>query len=235
MNIPSVDHAILSGLTSFSGHSILFDRFVLGLSSNDLLKGVTIVSIFWWIWFRDDPNQSKNRERLISTTLSAIPAMSVARVLAITLPFRFRPVHSDLGFVFPSGSELRLIDWSSFPSDHAALFFTLSAGLLFVSRTAGVFAMAWTFIVICFPRIYLGWHYPTDIMAGAVIGIGFACLGNLMGVVGRISRSILTWETKNPGLFYWSFFIISFEIADLFESVRRIFAFIYKAFKPILL
>lgn len=234
MDIPFVDYAILSYLSGFSRHSTLFDRAVLGLSSTDLFKGVVIVSIFFWLWFRDDTNQSKNRERLISTTLSAIPAMLVARVLALTLPFRFRPVHASLDFVFPSGAELRLIDWSSFPSDHAALFFTLSAGILFVSRTAGVFAMAWTLVVICFPRIYLGWHYPTDIMAGAFIGTGFACLGNLITVFGRISQSILAWEKRNPGFFYWLFFIISFEIADIFENVRRVLAFVYKASGPML-
>lgn len=58
----------------------------------------------------------------------------------------------------------------SFPSGHAAFFFALAMAIYFYNKKWG----AWFFvaaILITFARIAAGIHYPTDILAGAIIGI----------------------------------------------------------------
>jgi undecaprenyl-diphosphatase len=112
--------------------------------------------------------------------------------------------------------------WSSFPSDNAVLFFTLSTGLLFISRKIGVFALAYTMLFICFPKVYLGLHYPTDIIGGAIIGMSIAWLGNLSIIRGRISQPVLYWAQSKPSSFYPLFFLVTYQIVDMFDNSRAI-------------
>lgn len=92
------------------------------------------------------------------------------------LPFRPRPMTvAALHFQTPFGaSDHGLINWSSFPSDHAAVFFALATSIFFVWRAAGIAALVYVFLFIAMPRLYLGFHYPTDILGGALIGIALA-------------------------------------------------------------
>ena len=61
-------------------------------------------------------------------------------------------------------------DWQSFPSGHATTSFALAAVIAFLWPRAFWFAMA-VAALIAISRIVLGEHYPTDITAGAVLGV----------------------------------------------------------------
>jgi undecaprenyl-diphosphatase len=60
-----------------------------------------------------------------------------------------------------------------FVSSHAANFFALSAfvSLLFSERKfLSYFLYAWA-ILVAYSRIYVGKHFPLDVIGGAVLGI----------------------------------------------------------------
>lgn len=67
-----------------------------------------------------------------------------------------------------------------FPSCHAANTFALAcfAMLLFKNRAVTTFFMLWA-IVTCYTRIYVGVHYPGDLLFGTVVGFtaGFVTYG----------------------------------------------------------
>jgi undecaprenyl-diphosphatase len=115
-----------------------------------------------------------------------------------------------------------LCGWSSFPSDHAILFFSISTGLFFISKKIGLFAILYSTLAIMFPRIYLGLHYPTDILAGAVIGVVIASIGNRCFPESQVVRSIMAWSRAKPEFFYPSFFLLSYQVADMFDSSRAL-------------
>ena len=62
-----------------------------------------------------------------------------------------------------------------FPSCHAANTFALATfvSCLIKDRTFSSLILTWA-IIVSYSRMYLGMHYPTDIVCGALIGILFA-------------------------------------------------------------
>jgi undecaprenyl-diphosphatase len=83
---------------------------------------------------------------------------------------RGRPVHFDeVGIL---GFKWNLWDWTyqSFPSGHATTAFALAAVLGFLSERWFYPALLLA-AIIALSRVTLGVHYPSDVLAGAVIGL----------------------------------------------------------------
>ncbi|MFA9370822.1 MAG: phosphatase PAP2 family protein [Labilibaculum antarcticum] len=64
-----------------------------------------------------------------------------------------------------------------FVSSHAANSFGLAvlAALILKDRITGAFLIFWA-VLVSYSRIYLGVHYPSDIIGGAIVGISMAYL-----------------------------------------------------------
>jgi len=220
----SFDFEIITWLNQFSQHSWTFDKTMVFIAYNNLLKAFVLIAIMWWAWFKSGERCEHNREYILITLFSTIFAIAAARALAFMLPFRFRPLHTDsLHFLIPEG-ELRMAleGWSSFPSDHAVMFFTLATGLFFVSKRMGIFACAYTTLFIAFPRVYLGIHYPTDIIAGTVLGVAIALIANIYFVKNKYIQLIVKWSYTLPEYFYPVFFLVTYQITDMFDDSRAL-------------
>jgi len=216
-----LDRAVLDFFNQFAQRSRAFDAFVVLIENDNLLKGGFVMALYWWAWFRQGQRKER-REYLLFAVLAAVFAIFVARALAGLLPFRQRPVFdASLNFRLPyTFNSYGLINWSSFPSDHAAVFFCLAAGLCFVSRRIGLIAMTQTLFVIALPRVYLGIHFPTDIIGGALLGIAIASTVQLSWLRESLTRYPKIWLEKYPAWFYGAMFAYTFEIAELYTSVR---------------
>ncbi|MBU3146136.1 phosphatase PAP2 family protein [Clostridium sp. CF012] len=234
MNI--FDSTIINFFNKFSQQSFVFDNTMTFLADNNLVKGGIFAIVIWWFWFKKSEGEANIREHIISIILSCFIAMILARFLSVLLPYRERPLHeAALNFVLPYGIKpTALTNWSSFPSDHAVLFFTLTTGLLFVSKKLGILAFIYATIFIAFPRIYLGFHYPTDIICGALIGIAIGLIANQPIVCNKICKPILKWSEKMPSPFYALFFLITYQISDLFNSTRQFIHFIIESLEHLI-
>jgi len=58
----------------------------------------------------------------------------------------------------------------SFPSSHASNIFALSTVLVYRYRRL-LIPMAFITVLVCLSRVYLGLHYPSDVIAGGVCGV----------------------------------------------------------------
>jgi len=216
----SFDLFISSFINGFAHRSIRFDQFVNWLSLSDLFTGVVVIAVGCWLWFQNKHIQ-ETREALLASIMASFPALAIARVLSWVVN-RTRPLMETRHlFRLPYGQTPRWEGPSSFPSDHAVLFFALATGIFLVSRRTGWFVFAYVSIVICLPRIYLAEHYATDILAGAAIGVFMTWLAN----TSRIRKPLTAWALRlletRPGLFYSCAFIVTYQIAVLFDPIVK--------------
>jgi undecaprenyl-diphosphatase len=231
------DASIITFLNQFAHRSWGFDQAINLFANNILLKGGVLATILWWAWFKgSDDDGVKNRKHVIATLIACFVALFIGRLLAITLPYRPRPIHNpDFVFQHPYGVMLSNLDgWSAFPSDHALLFFTLTTGLFFISRTAGILSTIYCFLLMVVARIYLGLHHPTDLLAGAVIGIAIAWLANATNIFAYFTNMSLRLYNNKPALFYPAFFLLTHQIATMFIDVRELGGSAFKYLKMLL-
>ncbi len=190
---------------------------------NTLLQGAAMMSLFWWVWFRKSDQKTRDRQLVIAGIAGSAVAILAARVLARELPFRERPLSSS-GFqshLLP-GVQSKLIHWSSFPSDHAVLYFSLATTVFFASRKAGLVAYFQAVLIACLPRLYFGIHYPTDILVGASLGIAIGSIFALKRVREVVTRPPLKWVDDSPGPFFAVLFVATLLIATNYDPLRTL-------------
>jgi len=235
----SFDLQIIQYVNGYARHWRYFDEWLRCIELNDIFKGGMIVPLLWWIWFRKKEDR-ETKEYILSTIMMSLAALLIARLLAAALPFRLRPIHNAaIHFIMPYGVRQETLEgWSSFPSDHAVFFFALATGITFVSRRLGCFALLYTFLIICLTRIYLGFHNPTDIMAGALLGIGAGGVVYFRKIRKVLTRRALEWDKKKPEAFYVCFLLISIQMVILFSNIRDLghhfFSFFREIGRPLL-
>lgn len=218
------DHTVSLWLNGFAGINPALDRFVYNLADSAMLKGGLFMAFFWWLWFKRDEAATERRQIILTALAGAILAIAVARVLQLMLPFRARPLHNEtLSLTPPTVVNPDTLDgWSSFPSDHAVLFFALAVAVWRLHRPLGIFAFLWSVIAICLPRVFLGYHYATDILVGAVTGIAIMQIAFAILRPRLLAQPLLRWEKAHATSFYCAAFIASLQLAVLFRDVRQL-------------
>jgi undecaprenyl-diphosphatase len=105
------------------------------------------------------------RRGAVAAGLSAAVALAIGQVLS-ALVHRPRPFVAD-----PSAVHLfaRHAADAGFPSDHATGSFAIAVAVLLRSRRWGCVTLAMA-IVLSVGRVAMGFHYPTDVIAGAALG-----------------------------------------------------------------
>lgn len=200
--VDAFDTSILHFLNQFAQRSWVFDKTMVFVSTDPFVTGGVATSFFWWAWFAEGKTRETVREILIGGLAAAFVALFVARGLAALLPFRARPyLNADLHFKPPHGTAeyyYDLIRWSRFPSDHAVLYFALATAIFLVSWKVGVLAYCHALFVVCLPLVYLGEHFPTDVLVGAAIGIGFGGLSKVVKLRQWVSRQPLHFLVMVP-------------------------------------
>jgi PAP2 superfamily protein len=223
VRVNSFDASIIHYVNQFARRSAIFDEAVRALAQLDLLKGGLYVFLIAWFWCTKTADRQRNREVIVATMIASFSAIILGRLLAFGLPFRLRPMNSPhISFVSPYGEVLLFRGWSAFPSDHAMLFAALTTGLWFISPIVGIVMYVYAAIFVGLPRLYLGWHHPTDLLAGAALGILLGVAANSASVRPRITRFPLRLAAARPSLFYAVSFLVLSQLANMFYDVRAL-------------
>lgn len=216
------DSTIIHFLNQFAFRSAFVDRAALAMTHLYMLRGLPIITLLWWIWFRDGPTRQRDREIVITTLVAGLCALALGRFLAYWLPFRVRPViNPELGLRFLAPAEEGLRSWSAFPSDHAMLWCAMATGVLLASWRIGIFALAYA-CLFSLSRVYVGLHYPTDVLGGAVLGVLVCLLLNRARCRQLIAVPVLSFSSRNQGLFHVGMFLLSFGLVTHFDELRLV-------------
>ncbi|WP_084673926.1 phosphatase PAP2 family protein [Methylobacterium sp. WSM2598] len=228
--LTTIDNYFLDLMGRFAGHNALLDRFVIKFLDLDSVKCLPFIMCIVYFWYRKSDRKSY-KIFAIGAVISVFTAILTSRLTQNLLPMRLRPLHSgDSNFIAPIGTKIEIFEhWSSFPSDSSAYAFALSTAIWYASRSLGSFFYAWSIFVMCLPRIYAGYHYATDIIAGAIIGISTAMFVRFLLPINTISRRVEAISTTHPGLFNVAFFVLMFLLTTQFSDIRTAFASLFKA------
>lgn len=186
------------------------------------LQGVIVVSLLWFCWF-SDPIAS--RARLVSGVIAAVLAAVIAWVLHLSLPSSAKPVFDPLldlhvPAVLGNIDSMRSAFSNShtFPSERATLFAGLAFAMLLVRRDIGLLALACTMVPeLC--RIYLGLHYPADIVGSFALAAAMVCVAQT-GQISKLGLPFVRWEITAASSFYMCAFIASYQMTTAFEGLR---------------
>lgn len=133
---------------------------------------VVLLAVGWWLARRArDPRAMAG---LVWAGLGTVVAVGVNQPIVSAVHER-RPYQS-----IPH--VLLLVSRSSdygFPSDHATMAGAVAAGLCFVNRRLGITAWG-VAMLLAFSRVYVGAHYPHDVIAGLLLGAAVIVVGRLL-------------------------------------------------------
>lgn len=147
-------------------------RDITALGSAAILSLLTLLAAGWLA--------IRRRWRLVGLLLVSVVGATLVSVTLKTFFDRERP---ELAFRLMPTSDM------SFPSGHSTLSAAtfLSIGLLLSAasslRREKIYVMAWAVVptvLVGLSRLYLGVHFPTDVLAGWCIGTGWALACSLV-------------------------------------------------------
>lgn len=128
-----------------------------------------------WLWFwpvNRSFGRTESRARLLVLGMAGISAYIVTRLIALNVDWD-RPFMTYLPVRGTPGAFEGLRTFGTFPSDHAALLGALPVAFAYWSRRL---ALVWTGLALFLMllRVAVGYHYPIDMVVGALIGCLFA-------------------------------------------------------------
>jgi undecaprenyl-diphosphatase len=138
--------------------------------------------VFVLLWFWPPRVQSQTRKAVVYAVVAGVLAL-VINVIIGHFFYRPRP------FVYEPLLVHQLLQHkpdTSFPSDHAAGSFAFAVGLFYASKKReGIFGLIFA-AAIAVARVFVGLHWPTDVLAGAAIGV-------ISGLIVLALRRQLEW------------------------------------------
>ncbi len=160
------DLKIFEAINGLANHSKILDA--LGIFLAEYLPYLLILLLLSFLfWPKKD--RIKNRAMVLVSIIAALIAKFVVKEIILLFYTCPRP-YVDLPLTHKLISASPAQNLESFPSGHTILFFALSTVIYSFNKKLGIFFFICSTLMGT-ARIFVGVHWPSDILAGAVLGI----------------------------------------------------------------
>jgi len=164
--LQNIDTAWFWSLYGLSHQSVWLD--VVGVFFAEytayLTTVILVVALMW-----PNKNRDKRRIAVVISVAAAFIARYVVKGVIVFAYQRPRPF-VDLATVHPLINSFSWENLQAFPSGHTIFFFALAAALYGFNKKVGIGAFI-VAAVVGVSRVYVGVHWPSDILGGAILGI----------------------------------------------------------------
>jgi len=161
-----MDDAITHWINTVAGQSSIFDAVVIGVAVAGVPLMVLAVVVLWW-------NRHKRmhlRHVAIEAGLSTLGGLAFNQIVLLFI-HRPRPYVAGVSHLIVAPST----DWS-FPSDHATVAFAIAATFALSNERNRAVWFLIAAALVAWSRVFIGTHYLSDVLGGAMIGIGVALI-----------------------------------------------------------
>lgn len=159
-----VDGPLYLDVAGFARNTPWLNTAMQAVTDIGLAAFAVLMVLAWW----------RARGRGSAATARAL-AVPFAVVLAYIVNDLLKPVFNEARpcHAYPDAFRLATCDPItdySFPSNHSAIVAAAAVGLYLVERRLGVIAAVCA-VIVGFSRVYVGAHYPHDVLAGLAVGL----------------------------------------------------------------
>ena len=177
----TLDASITYWINALGGHWPLLDALLAFASAYGVPLIVAAVALQWWP--RDE--RTRIRHAVTSSGLAFLVGLLLNQVILLAV-HRVRPYDQSVTHLLIPPSA----DWS-FPSDHATASVAVAATFLLLGLRRRGLGFLFAALIISFSRVYLGIHFISDVLGGAVTGLlaAFALMA-VYSPQSRLSRLI---------------------------------------------
>lgn len=172
---PSWNYALLKTFFSALPHTKLSLAIAYVFVRNPITSVWVFAAAFFYYWRVQDAETALRRRRLVAVAISCIAAVLATGLFRPWVGWPAPTRSPDFHVLYPValwGAGTR----NCFPSHSTLVYLTVAMGMLEFNRRLGVFLIGFTFLTVSMPRIYVGGHYPIDVVASAVLA-GVVYLG----------------------------------------------------------
>ncbi|WHY88654.1 undecaprenyl-diphosphatase [Neobacillus novalis] len=162
-----MNYGMFKVINQLAGHNRIVDFLMVTISKRAQFIYLLVVIV---LWFRHDSYKKMTLYTGVSVSVTYLLCTMIKLLFYKPRPFLKHSVH--LLPPVPSKKD------SSFPSKHSALAFTLAASVMVYHRIAG-WSLWLLSILVGISRIWMGQHYPSDIIGSAILGNGTALVVKL--------------------------------------------------------
>lgn len=160
----SFDLQLLQWINNLAGLNVFLDG-LMRLLVNDyfLTTAMSLILVIFWFEGQDRDRRERNQRAVLRAIIVLFVANIVLKLCNLVY-FRPRPfVDHEVNLLFYRPTD------SSFPSNPATVGFSIAAAIWLYNRRLGALLLVLA-TLFGLSRIYCGVHYPSDIIAGALLG-----------------------------------------------------------------